>query len=202
MLRSLVSVLSKMSLASLLSLPSLMFLILHVAGGCAGNDAGPGDNTTDCSDLGVWPAEATTFEAQVLQLVNAQRAQATNCASGGLFAATSPLQESPVLTCLARRHSQRMGLEHFFDHNDPDGSTPFARMTAAGYTYVTAGENIAAGQTTPAAVMQAWVNSPPHCSDLMNPNFTETGVGFFAPAGQAAAYPAYWTQDFAKPAPR
>src|SRR5579862_3502248 len=36
----------------------------------------------------------------------------------------------------------------YFAHNSQDGTTPFQRMTNAGYNWITAGENIAAGSST------------------------------------------------------
>ncbi|MFD0328838.1 CAP domain-containing protein [Streptacidiphilus monticola] len=53
------------------------------------------------------------------------------------------------------------------------------------------GENIARGQQTPAAVMDAWMHSPGHRANILNCSYHSLGVGaYFAPGGP------WWTQDF------
>ena len=55
-------------------------------------------------------------------------------------------------------------------------------------------ENIAAGQTDPARVVQAWVESPGHCLNLMDPRYRVLGVGYFFESGDRFGH--YWTQNF------
>jgi uncharacterized protein YkwD len=85
---------------------------------------------------------------------------------------------------------------NYFDHTNLAGESPFVRMQLAGYTYAAAGENIAAGNNTAAATMGQWMGSDGHCANIMNPNFTEIGVGYF----QGGGYGHYWTQNFGRPA--
>jgi uncharacterized protein YkwD len=87
-----------------------------------------------------------------------------------------------------------MAVNGYFDHTSPDGRSPFDRMRAAGYAGNLMGENIAAGQPTPAAVMDAWMHSPGHRANILNCQFTEIGVGVSSRAG--SPYRIYWTQDF------
>ena len=98
------------------------------------------------------PAPSGGVTTQVVTLTNAERAKA-GC---------GPLAVNATLTAVAQAHSQDMATNDYFDHNSQDGRTPFDRMTAAGYRYSTAAENIAAGQRTPQDVMTAWMNSPGH----------------------------------------
>ncbi|MEA1854806.1 CAP domain-containing protein [Cytobacillus sp. FSL W7-1323] len=49
-------------------------------------------------------------------------------------------------------------------------------LTANGVTYLTAGENIAKGYTSPKAVVQGWMNSEGHRANILNGNFTEIGI--------------------------
>ncbi|WP_342190492.1 CAP domain-containing protein [Paenibacillus macquariensis] len=57
------------------------------------------------------------------------------------------------------------------------------------------GENIAAGQTTPEEVTRVWMNSPGHRANILDPRFTDIGVGYVA--GTATSqYRTYWTQLF------
>jgi uncharacterized protein YkwD len=105
---------------------------------------------------------------------------------------------SAVLTDAALFHSQEMAAHNEFDHSGHDGSSPAVRVSRAGYgNYVIVGENIAAGAMTPAEVTQGWLDSPPHCENIMDPRFSEIGIGFAV--NTASPQLIYWTQDFAAP---
>src|SRR3954454_21060303 len=122
---------------------------------------------------------------RVLVLVNQQRA------SAGL----APLTMDPQLNASAQAYSEYMGSANFYAHNGPDGSTPLSRMNAAGFPGVgTWGENIAAGQSDADSVMQAWMNSPGHRSNILNPSFTHIGISAASVPG--SQWKNYWTQDF------
>ncbi len=122
-------------------------------------------------------------EMQVLDLVNKHRAQ------NGL----SALTWDDALANVARAHSEDMRDRRFFSHNNPDGLSPFDRIKNYGITYRSAGENIAAGQTTPEEVVNAWMNSPGHRANILNESYTKLGVGY-ASGGSSRHY---WTQNFA-----
>lgn len=128
---------------------------------------------------------SNSFAQQVVELTNAQRA-ANGCGA---------LTVNTTLTSVAQAHSADMAANNYFDHTDKQGNDPFARMRAAGYSFSYAGENIAAGQQTPAAVMDAWMNSPGHRANILNCHFTEIGVGY----ATGGSYGKYWTQDFGTP---
>jgi hypothetical protein len=84
---------------------------------------------------------------------------------------------------------------------DKDGSTIGQRVTAAGYQWSFTGKNIAAGYTTPQAVVNGWINSPGHRANMLNPNYQEIGIGYHYlsnDTGQVNYYH-YWTQNFGKP---
>jgi len=166
----------------------------------ASDDGAPGESDVPdveyCAGVAAWPADARAFETEVVVLVNEERAQGATCGSDS-FAAAGPLTMEPRLHCTARVHSLDMATRGFFDHVNPDGEDPFDRMTRAGYDYQAAGENIAAGQTTPQEVVAGWMESPGHCSNIMSPDFTQIGVGYvFTAEGQ---FPHYWTQTFGTP---
>ena len=124
------------------------------------------------------------MEAEVLRLVNEERAKY------GLGA----LKRASDLDALARAHSQDMINRHFFDHTNPDGQSPFDRMRAAGISYRAAAENIAYGQRSAAAVMDAWMNSSGHRANILNGTYTEIGIGAVKNSGGTI----YWTQEFVK----
>jgi uncharacterized protein YkwD len=133
------------------------------------------------------PAPSGGVTTQVVTLTNAERAKA-GC---------GPLTVNATLIAVAQAHSQDMATNNYFDHNSQDGRTPFDRMTAAGYRYSTAAENIAAGQRTPQDVMTAWMNSPGHRANILNCALKQIGVGYAT--GSSSQYGAYWTQDFGTP---
>jgi len=73
------------------------------------------------------------------------------------------------------------------------GSTMTERIQAAGYTnWSSIGENIAAGQATPEAVVASWMASPDHRANILSANYREIGVGFV----RGGAYSYYWVQEF------
>ena len=124
-------------------------------------------------------ASVRAYEREVVRLVNEERAK------HGLAALT----EDESLSDLARRKSQDMRDNGYFDHNSPTYGSPFQMMKSFGITYRTAGENIAMGYRTPEAVVNAWMNSPGHRANILNASYTTIGVGYVA-AGN------YWTQEF------
>lgn len=98
----------------------------------------------------------------------------------------------------ARGHAADMDRRDYFDHASPAGASFDDRVTKSGYRWSTVGENIAAGQTTPRAVVRAWIRSKGHCQNIMSAAYTEIGVG--AVAGGPSPYGGpTWVQDFARP---
>lgn len=126
------------------------------------------------------------MENEVIRLVNVQRAKA------GLMA----LKGNANLSNVARIKSQNMANLNYFSHYSPTYGSPFDMMKAYGFKFSAAGENIAMGQKTPADVMNAWMNSPGHRSNILSPAYTEIGVGFAKNKNGVQ----YWTQMFMKPA--
>ncbi len=124
-------------------------------------------------------------ELAFLTLINNYRAQ------NGLPGLTL----SPKLSNASEAHSADMAIRNYFSHTGSDGSSPWDRIRAAGYTYNTyLGENIAAGFADAQGNFDAWRNSPPHNEDMLNPNFKAIGIGRYYQAG--TAYGWYWTTDF------
>lgn len=149
-----------------------------------------------CAGVSDWAEQARLYEAEVVERVNEARAQPATCGAQS-FGAVSPLTMNARLRCAARVHSLDMSVRGFFDHDTPEGVTPFDRMELAGYDFQAAGENIAAGQPTPKEVVDGWMQSPGHCSNIMSPDFTEIGVGYVS--SSSGELPHYWTQTFGTP---
>ncbi len=110
-------------------------------------------------------------EVSVVCLSNAARAAA------GLRSLGTHTQ----LRTAARRHADDMDRRNYFDHvapaPAPHGANLLARIQSAGYPLRTAGENLASGHATPRRATVAWLTSPGHCRNLLDPAFDEVGVG-------------------------
>ena len=126
-----------------------------------------------------------TFENEVIRLVNVQRSKA------GL----APLKTNWQLSRIARYKSQDMINKNYFSHQSPTYGSPFNMIENFGIKFSAAGENIAKGQRTPSEVMNGWMNSPGHRSNILNPTYTVIGVGL----AKDKAGTCYWTQMFIKP---
>lgn len=124
------------------------------------------------------------FEQRVVDLVNLERQKA------GL----KPLVADIQLSKGARVKSQDMIDENYFSHTSPKYGSPFDMMKTFGISHGYAGENIAAGQTTPEAVVTAWMNSAGHRANILNANYGKIGVGYAY--GPNSTYKHYWTQWF------
>jgi len=133
----------------------------------------------------------------ILELVNAARAQARYCGDQQ-FGAAPPVTWNAQLAQAALAHSSDMAAHRQFSHQGSDGSESAQRATRAGYRWRHIGENIAAGQTSPQEAVEGWIESPGHCANLMNPQFSEMGAGYAVSRVRLPGFP-YWTQVFGTP---
>lgn len=129
---------------------------------------------------------ATSFENQVITLVNRERS------NRGL----QTLKKNPTLAYVARLKSSDMATRNYFSHTSPTYGSPFTMMQHYGIRFTAAGENIAMGQQTPQAVMNAWMNSPGHRANILSPAYNQIGVGM----AKNKSGVLYWTQEFIKAA--
>ena len=116
---------------------------------------------------------------EVVRLVNAERAKA------GLPALTMNRAANAAAQVRARE------IVSNFSHTRPSGASCFTALREAGVNYRGAGENIAYGQPSAQAVVQAWMHSPGHRANILNAQFTAIGVGHHVQNGTH-----YWTQFF------
>lgn len=127
---------------------------------------------------------AAAAEQQAVDLLNADRR------ANGL----AGLQVDSRLTTLAQNYAQDMINRNYFSHYNPEGQSPFDRMTQAGITYSAAGENIAINQSVPKAEV-AFMNSSGHRANILNSTYTKVGIGVaFDKNGNV-----YVVQDFIRP---
>jgi uncharacterized protein YkwD len=122
---------------------------------------------------------------RVINLTNAQRT-----ASG-----LADLQTSVELTDSAQRYADHLAVDGNFSHTD--GSVLASRVSATGYRYQFLGENLALGQRSAHSVVAAWMASPDHRANMLDPRFTQMGVGIATRSdGQIV-----WCIDFGWPSP-
>jgi len=137
----------------------------------------PGQKVT-IPDLG----GVKSIESQVIQLTNQERAK------NGLKALTLDWELSRV----ARYKAMDMRDRNYFSHTSPTYGSPFDMIKNFGISYRAAAENIAAGQTTPQSVVQAWMNSSGHRANILNGQYNRIGVGY----AQGGSQRHYWVQMF------
>jgi len=141
-------------------------------------------------------AMAGQVGAELLQRINAARAQARRCGSKP-YPPAPPLRANAMLQAAAEAHARDMLVHNYFAHEGHDGSSPADRVTATGYGYRLVGENIASGPETAAQAADGWIASPDHCENLMDPRFVESGVAYAASTSGPPRI--YWVQEFATP---
>jgi uncharacterized protein YkwD len=151
-------------------------LLLALALSCAPPTAAAAARPGACASARVTVSAATLHRAQAatLCLLNQVRAQA------GL----PPLRLDRRLSAAARGHSREMVRRHYFAHGSAHGTSPFRRMLATHYVPRNAswwlGENIAWGSSSfgqPAAIVRAWMHSPPHRANILSRHFRDIGIG-------------------------
>lgn len=121
-------------------------------------------------------------EAQVAELINAQRALAGLSAVGFDYR----------LNIVADQHSTDMAVNGCFQHDSCDGTNTFDRILAVYPNGGAMGEIIAAGYKDAASVVDAWMNSPGHRAQILGDSFTALGVGL----AKGGSFGTYWTVDF------
>jgi uncharacterized YkwD family protein len=138
--------------------------------------AAPAQNNTSV------PSSNLTYEQKVVELVNVERQKA------GLPA----LKMDAAISNAARAKSKDMAVNNYFAHQSPTYGSAGDMLRQFGISWRAWGENIAAGQSTPEIVVNAWMNSPGHRANILSSNFNKIGVGY---ATNASGRP-YWTQIF------
>lgn len=152
-----------------------------------------------CQNAEVAPEAANLALAReaVLCLINRRRAEAGE----------RPLVLDHDLEVAAEGHARELVEDDYFAHVSPNGETPVQRIEDTGYIpnpfdgYVL-GENLAWGTltlSTPQAIVQAWFNSPPHLANILEGQYTETGIGVYPavpPSLGGGAAGATYAQEF------
>jgi uncharacterized protein YkwD len=135
-------------------------------------------------------ADRTRVEADMLERVNGVRRGA------GL----PPLVSSPLLDRLSQQHAEDMLTRSYSGHRTPEGLGPSDRARADGYRSGI-GENIVEQRFSAAEAMEAWLDSPAHRRNILDPGCRELGLGLAVGAGYDAApggYRVIWVQSFGR----
>jgi uncharacterized protein YkwD len=149
-------------------------LIALALSGCGGGAqaAAPKPDVDGCA--GSWlrpdPGNGAQVRAATLCLINAQRTRNGD----------QPLTENVMLDRAAELHSLDMAKRQYFEHDDPDGVGPDARIMRQGYPPILVGENLAWAEldkSTPAHIVTLWMNSPGHRANILEPKYREIGIG-------------------------
>ena len=155
--------------------------------GCSNNifSTGNGNQQSNSNGSTITPSGSSNLSAnaqEVVKLVNKERNAA------GL----SALTENSRLSEVAQAKAEDMMKNGYFSHTSPVYGSPFEMMKTFGIAYSSAGENIAKGQKTPAAVMSGWMNSSGHKANILNASYEQIGVGFCKDSSGVT----YWVQMF------
>lgn len=110
----------------------------------------------------------------------------------------APLSENDKLNQAARMKAENMVQNQYFNHTSPSGITPWVWFSKAGYNYKYAGENLAIGFYESEEVYNAWLNSPSHKANIVNPNYTEVGTAVLG--GFGGGNTIVVVQEFGSPA--
>jgi uncharacterized protein YkwD len=134
--------------------------------------------------------------ATMFALVNEARSQRQQCGNKSM-PAVPPVAYNAEIAKAAQGHAEDMAAKNYFDHTSLDGRSFIDRIEATGYSGDPGGENIASGFPTPADTMRGWLNSPGHCTNLMDPDFDDMGLGVADRTDARYSTPvSYWVQDF------
>jgi len=103
---------------------------------------------------------------ELVELTNAERALSN----------VPTLTVNETLVRSAEAKAQDLLERDYFNHDTPDGKTPWTFFTDAGYSYTWAGENLAIDFVTADPIQRAWMASPTHAANILNPHYREIGI--------------------------
>jgi len=136
------------------------------------------------------PVDEPMFSrSKILNMVNKARQTGQYCGTKW-YPPAKKLTYNDQLEEAAKEHSLDMFENNFFSHKGSNGRFVDDRIYSQHYFWSACGENVAYGALYEDDVINEWLNSPGHCTNIMNPVYTEMGVWLTG---------LYWTQVFAKP---
>jgi uncharacterized protein YkwD len=124
-------------------------------------------NSAWSKQTAVLGASSSFSNSSFLNSTNADRTAAHEAA----------LTLNPELEAAAQAKANDMVSRNYWSHTTPDGQTPWSFITAAGYTYQTAGENLAYGFANASDTVTGWMNSAEHRANILNTTYKDVGFG-------------------------
>jgi len=88
-----------------------------------------------------------------------------------------PLTFNSTLSKSAQLKADDMFTNNYWAHTSPEGKSPWDFFNNAGYEYSVAGENLAKDFYDTEGLLKAWMNSPTHRENIINPKYQEIGIG-------------------------
>jgi uncharacterized protein YkwD len=177
--------------------PIMTSLVILLAACGGGGEEAPTIGRQDASTTAGSAADPTCgiagFAEQMQAEVNRVRTQGQQC-GGSWQAPVAPLQWHGALANAAAAHSSDMAAHNFVSHTGSDGSSVSERAAAQGYGAGGVGENLGGGQKDVGHLMRELLASPPHCANLMRPDYRAFGAACVRNPG--TDYQRHWTQVF------
>jgi uncharacterized protein YkwD len=133
---------------------------------------------------------------RAVEQLNALRRQSAPCATAG--AAMQRLSWESRLAASAHEQAVDLAMQDRLSHTDSRNRGFGVRLRSSGYAAAGAGENLAAGQTDIEDTLQAWLASPSHCANLMQPEYRDVGLACVQRPG--SRYERFWVAHFGVPA--
>ena len=133
---------------------------------------------------------------KAVEQLNALRRQSAPCATAG--ASMQRLSWESRLAASAHEQAVDLAMQDRLSHTDSRNRGFGVRLRSSGYAAAGAGENLAAGQTGIDDTLQAWLASPSHCANLMQPEYRDVGLACVQRRG--SRYERFWVAHFGVPA--
>jgi uncharacterized protein YkwD len=112
----------------------------------------------------------------IVQVANVQDSVAASVNGHRANAGLSPIAIDGRLTSAAQSHANDLAQRRVLTHTGSGGTNAGQRISVYGYGWTTWAENAAAGQQTPAEVMNAWMNSAGHKANILNGRMVHIGI--------------------------
>ncbi len=140
-------------------------------------------------------ADTATLQLAVQRLNELRLHAAAPCARAN--ALPQVLAWESRLAGSAQHQASDLAVRDLLSHVDAQERGFGARLRSVGYTAAGAGENLAAGQTDFDDTLQAWLASPTHCANLMQPEFRDVGLACVQRRG--SRYERFWVAHLGTP---
>ena len=168
-----------------------LVLVLVLGVSTAGSASGAVTASHPCANANtsVWRVPPSVLRSALVCLIDRARARR------GLPA----LYEQRELDSAAQGHSDAMVIHDYFSHEGLRGSSPGARISAAGFDWGAYGEAISTGYRTAWQAIWGWLTSTPHCQILLSPMYRYIGIGIDPHGVPGMTSSGTWTADLALP---